>query len=153
MADIPETFEPQANKFIYGYVDGSGKKVYADPQIILGKLSCGALTRGKSIDELIEKANPAVVGKAALSVMDAPAQVESWNAMAMLDEISREAFGLTQFNPETGEGADMAHALGVLNHFHLWCEKKNQTPAPRSTSTPSVESTPGTQATTGTSSV
>ena len=149
---MEDTFEPQS-KNIYGYANGSGQKVYADPQIILGKLACGALTRGKSIDELIEKANPAVVGKAALSVLDTPTQIESWNAMAILDEVSREAFGLVAFNAETGDGADMAHALGVLNHFHLWCEKKNQKLASRSTSTPSVESTPATQATTGTSSV
>lgn len=148
---MDDTFEP-AEKAIYGYQDGSGKKVFADPKILLGNLATGALTRGKNIDELIECANPAYFGKMELDKLDAAKQIDSWNALATLDEIVREAFTLTPFNSETGTGADMAHALGLLNHFHLWCEKKNRQRETTLTSQ-SAEFQSDAQKTTGTTSV
>ncbi len=141
---MEDTFEPKT-KAIYGYADGSGKKVYADPLILRGKLACLALEMyQKDLGELIDTANPAIKGGPSFDKMDAPQRVAAWNAMAALDEVSRRAFGLIPFNKDTGEGADMDHALSVMDHFHVWCEKKNQKPLSPSTSTPSAMSTSAT---------
>lgn len=144
---MDDIFTPQ-QRSIYRYADGSGKTVCGDPLVLLGKTKTFAIAMGKTIDALIDLAN-----KVDLNDATDFEKSEAWAALGSLEEISRQSFDLAPFNRETGDGADMAHALAVLNHFHVWCEKKNQQPAAPSISIPSAESTSETQPITATSSV
>ena len=132
-----DAYEP-TQRAIYRYHDGA-KIVYADPLATLAREKMVALQMGKDVDKLIDQSRAKDAAKASDIEL-----AQAWTALNDLAEISRQTFGLAEFNPETGEGADMAHALGVLNHFHLWLEKKNQTLASPSTSSqpesPSVDS-------------
>lgn len=141
-----DVFEPQA-RAIYRYNNGE-KVVAADPLVLRGNLSKLALMRGKSLAAFISAANGVDVANAS-DIENA----EAWDALQALAEIAIDGFALIPFNAETGAGCDMAHALGVLNHFHLWCEKKNQKPASPPTSMPPSESISATPPTTATSSV
>ncbi len=141
-------------KLIFSYMDGNGNRIYADPLVIRGKLACKAMELyQKELNDLIRAGNPAIAGGSKFDALTPVQKIEAWNAMAALDELSRIVFELPPFSKQTGEGADMDHALGVLANYHKWCEKKNPKPLSRSTFTPSAESISEPQPTTGTSSV
>ena len=135
------------NRDIYRYHNGE-RVVAADPLVLRGKLATEALETGKTLSTLIDMAN-AVDAKDATELQLA----QSWEALGLLSDISTHAFDLVPFDAESGLGAGMAHALGLLHNFHEWLEKKNPTPVLHSTSTPPVESTSETPQTTATSSV
>jgi hypothetical protein len=141
-----DVYQPKEKK-IFRYNDGE-KVVAADPLLLRGKLTLAAIQRGKTIGGVIESAN-----KVDLEGISDIELSEAWAALDMLADISQEAFGLVPFNAETGNGADMAHAIGLVDHFYKWCEKKNQQPDLPQTSTPPSESTSETPPTTATSSV
>lgn len=141
-----DCYEPAARE-IYRYNNGK-VVVNADPLLLRGALITGALRRNKLLNDLIDTANARDMQTAS------PQQVaEAWRAMLVLQEVVVEAFNLTPFDPASGVGADMAHAIGVLDHFHKFCEKKNQQQdSPPISSTP-TESTSATSPTMATSSV
>ena len=139
-----DEFEPNENqKAIYGFNNGK-KKVFADPLFLRAQLKMLALTMaGKDISKIIETANKTDLHGASEMELS-----EAYNALMQLAEISTQAFGLQPFNPDTGEGATKAHAIGVVNHFYLWLQKKNPPPVSPATSTPLSESISETQPTT-----
>ena len=144
-----DAFEPNENqRAIYSYSDGK-KKVFADPLFLRAQLKMLALQlAGKDISKIIDTANKTDLKGASEIELS-----EAYGALMALAEISTQAFGLVPFNPDTGEGATKAHAIGVVNHFYLWLQKKNQRPVSRPTSTPHSASISETQPTTATSSV
>ena len=118
------------------YDNGAGKMVVGDPLALLHGLRLESLARGTTLDRLIAEHNK----------VDDPATAPeedvacACRAAFMLADIVHKVFGLAPFDPETGNGADMSHALGCLHSFNVWMEKKNQTPDSRPTSTPPSES-------------
>jgi hypothetical protein len=131
-------------KKIYAYNNGA-TRVVADPLLLRGKLTLAALQRGKTVAGVIDAAN-----KVDLEDITDIELSEAWAALDMLSDISIEAFGLVTFDPATGNGADMAHAIGLVDHFYKWCEKKNPPQDLQPTSTPPSESTSATPPTTAT---
>lgn len=143
---MDDVFEP-TEKRIYKFSNGE-QIVAADPLALRGALTMKALERGKALNALIDTSSKIdVAGANEIEI------AEAWGALMMLAEIATEAFGLIPFDNVTGAGADTAHALGVLNHFHVWCEKKNQSHVSPPTFTPPLESTSEAQPITDTSSV
>lgn len=139
-----EVFKP-AEKQIFAYDNGGGVTLYADPLVSLGKLKTLAVSRGKTLEKWIELANPGLKGGPKADKMNDMELSEAWNAIGVLEDISREAFSLVDYDPVTGGGALAEYALGVLNHFNVWCEKKNRKPVSQPTFTPPTESTSETQ--------
>ncbi len=143
---MEDTFNPPS-KQIYSYNNGE-KVVRADPLLIQGKLAQAAIRRGKSIANIIASAN-----KTDLKDISDIDLMDAWASVEMLADIATESFDLVPFNPATGNGADMAHAIGLVDHYYRWCEKKNQQPDLLSTSSAHATSTSATPPTTATSSV
>ncbi len=143
---MDDIFEPTARS-IYKYNNGV-KVVAADPLVLRGILTVKALEHGKTLQAWIDAGNKIDIGNASEIEVS-----EAWSALMTLADISLEAFSLVKFDEATGEGADTAHALGVLNHFHVWCEKKNRQHASPPISIPRSESTSETPPITTTSSV
>ncbi len=128
---------------IYRYQDGSGNTRFADPLIIRTTLLSLAMQHGKTVNGLIDE------GKAVDLKNATPEQlVEGWNALKLLASITMDAFELKPMDPATGDGATMAQAIALINHYHRFCEKKNRKPASPATSMPPTESTSGTPTTT-----
>ncbi len=138
---MDDVYSPEA-RAIYQFPNGSGKMLRADPLALLSRLKQHALPYGKTVDQLID-----ISRKVDATNASSPEIAEAWSALEALADIARKAFPLVEFNEETGEGAEMAFALGVLDHFHVWCEKKNQTQEPPATCMQPTESISETQPT------
>jgi hypothetical protein len=132
---------------IFKYADGGGNMLSADPLAIRAELATRAINAGHKLNDLIEAAN-AIDLKGATEIQVA----EAWQAMMTLAQIATEAFELVPFDKKTGVGADAAHALAVLDHFHSWLKKNRQTRLSPPMSTPQPASTSATPPTTATSS-
>ena len=140
-------FTPVQRK-IYSYDNGKGEKVFADPNKLMADLALAANFHNKTINGLIDTSK-------AVDVKDAPPMevAQAWEALSMLHEISVKVFSLVPFDAKTGQGADRAHALGLLNHFHKFLKKNYPKLGTQPTSSPSTDSTSAIPATTATSSV
>lgn len=135
---------PEADRQIYRvygpYYADDGAPVYADPLAIDRKLK---LLLGGDVTRALEEyhsPDPAVA---------LPAAEQFVHAICV-------AFGLTPFDPRTGQGTIESECVRTWNNYQAWVEKKNQkagnsptsapptpasSPSKTSTTTPSAAST------------
>lgn len=142
-----EVFKP-AERQIFKYEDGNGKVLCADPLVVIGKMRTLAIGHGKTIDEWIKLARPSLSGGPKADEMTDIELTDSWNAISVLEDISRHTFNLAPYDEATGGGADATYALAVLNRFNVWSEKKNQKQSQPSMQSQFSESTSAIQPTT-----
>jgi hypothetical protein len=132
-------YEPK-QKEIFRY--HNGKEIVAvDPLLMRGNIRLVAVQHGSTIDTLLEGAN-----RVDDENEDEMKFAEAWQCILTLQAVAADAFQLT---PE----ADLAHALGVVNAFYGYLEKKNPPTEPTPASMPSSASIAGIPQTTNTSSV
>jgi hypothetical protein len=130
----------QGEKQIYKYPDGGGGFKFADPLVIQASMTQAAIVRNfPSTNAMVDAAN-----KVDLKTADPIQVAEAGAALMALAESAIEVFGLVPFDPATGNGATPAFALGLLDHFHRFMQKKNLRQGAPPISTPASESTSAT---------
>jgi hypothetical protein len=132
-------------KEIFPYNNGE-KVVRADPIRMRAQLHVEANAEGTSISNLI-----GAIDAGDKEGADDAAVANKSGAVKILAGIVGRAFGLSGEALHEDGTPDVAYALGLLDHFYEYLEKKNLPLVWRPISTPPSESISGTQTTTNTS--
>ena len=110
---------------IFGpFYDGVHDQVYADPLHVRRILTLRL--EGKPNDWL--------------KITNSPDESDKAVAIGKVVPAAQEAFGLVPFDPKTGQGADEAYTLRVLDKFLRWQEAKKSSPRSCPTSQPPTAS-------------
>ena len=124
-------FGQDYQKEIFEYWDGQ-KTLSADPLRLRAELHLESMQTGKSIDDYFDAIDNGLKDDA-----DALAKAARWEAALCLAPIAIKVFNLP-------EGTHIDYAMGVLNHFYGYLQKKNLRLVWRPTSTTPTVSTPPT---------